>query len=190
MHQAKHNEKHFYKIRSQVFENKAERAAQFLYLNRTCFNGLYRVNKKGQFNVPIGTKSKVIDEAESFSSISGVLAGADIRHSDFENSIDCANFGDFIFVDPPYTVKHNQNGFLKYNEKIFSWDDQVRLRDAIERAANRGASVLLTNAAHDSVIDLYKGLGEINFVKRSSVLAGKSTARGSVDEMIVKIERG
>ena len=186
-HQKLHSETHYYKVRAKIYDCETEKAAQFLYLNRTCFNGLYRVNMNGFFNVPIGTKSKVIDESESFSDISEALSKAEIRHCDFEETIDRAVSGDFVFVDPPYTVKHNLNGFLKYNEKIFSWDDQVRLRDAIVRASKRGAKVLITNAAHTSVVELYEGVGELRFVKRSSVLAGKSSARGSIEELLVAV---
>jgi DNA adenine methylase len=186
-HQKHHAKNYYYEIRAKLFKNEAERSAQFLYLNRTCFNGLYRVNRNGVFNVPIGTKDKIIDESESFAEISAALSGADIVHSDFEEVIEKASEGDFIFVDPPYTVKHNLNGFLKYNEKIFSWDDQVRLRDAIVRAAERGALILLTNAAHASVVELYENVGKLRFVQRSSVLAGKSAARGSVSELIVTV---
>ena len=186
-HQKNHSAIYYYDIRAQYFEEDAERAAQFLYLNRTCFNGLYRVNKNAIFNVPIGTKSKIIDKNENFADISIALSDAEIIHSDFEEVVNRAEQGDFIFVDPPYTVKHNFNGFLKYNEKIFSWDDQIRLRDAIVRAGGRGAMILLTNAAHASVVELYKNVGELRFVKRSSVLAGKSAARGSVNELIVTV---
>lgn len=189
-HQKRHGVSHYYEVRSHYYDCEVERAAQLLYLNRTCFNGLYRVNKKGRFNVPIGTKDKVIDKNENFADISEALSGAELRACDFEETIDRANSGDFVFVDPPYTVKHNFNGFLKYNEKIFSWDDQIRLRDAIVRASKRGAKVLLTNAAHASVAELYDGIGEQRVVKRSSVLAGKSNARGSVEELIVSVGQG
>lgn len=186
-HQEQHCETYYYRVRGQKFASGDARAAQFLYLNRTCFNGLYRVNRNGDFNVPIGTKTKVIDDSENFEAIASILRVAKIEAVDFEQSIDKAEYGDFVFVDPPYTVKHNSNGFLKYNENIFSWCDQVRLRDAIVRAEKRGAKLLLTNAAHESVVDLYRGVGRQNFVKRSSVLAGKSSARGRVDELVVTI---
>lgn len=186
-HHKNHSADYYYHMREKYFKRSTERAAQFIYLNRTCFNGLYRVNKNGTFNVPIGTKTKIIDGREDFYSISEFLSRADIECSDFEITIDSAENDDFIFVDPPYTVKHDLNGFLKYNEKIFSWDDQVRLRDAILRAHKRGAKILLTNAAHASVVKLYEGIGKHRFIQRSSVLAGKSGARGSVRELLVAI---
>ena len=92
---------------------------------------------------------------------------------------------DFIFVDPPYTVAHNYNGFVKYNEVLFSWADQERLKNAVERAANRGAKILITNAAHDSVRELYSDFEQIP-VSRAGVIAGKSSARGKFDELVIR----
>lgn len=85
-----------------------ERAAQFLYLNRTCWNGLYRVNKQGEFNVPIGTKSKVVLETDDFEHTAKVLKGATLRARDFEKTIDQATRGDFVFIDPPYVTAHSR----------------------------------------------------------------------------------
>jgi len=162
-----------------------QKAARFIYLNRTCWNGLYRVNKKGEFNVPIGTKSKVIMESDNFQEISRMLKNMEIYVSDFEVTIDKATSGDFIFIDPPYTVKHNLNGFLKYNETIFSWEDQVRLQKSVKRAINRGVSVLILNADHNSIIDLYKDTGKMIKLERASVIAGDSGARGIYSELAI-----
>ncbi|MCP4319948.1 MAG: hypothetical protein GY789_29200 [Hyphomicrobiales bacterium] len=112
----------------------------------TCWNGLYRVNRKNEFNVPIGTKTNVVLANDDFHGTSRALLGADILCQDFEATLDGTGPNDFVFVDPPYTVKHNFNGFLKYNDKIFSWSDQLRLRDVVLRAVRRGAFVLVTNA--------------------------------------------
>jgi hypothetical protein len=95
--------------------------------------------------------------------------------------------GDFMFVDPPYTVKHNMNGFNKYNEKLFRWEDQIRLRDAIERAAHRGVAIVLTNADHGSVRELYASVLDYAFVSRASVLAGDGSRRGTVTESIFSL---
>lgn len=186
-HQRLHCKDHYYKVRSTQFLLPEQRAAQFIYLNRTCWNGLYRVNLKGEFNVPIGTKSKVLFEREDFAAIADRLNSATILHCDFETSINMAGAGDFVFVDPPYTVKHDLNGFLKYNEQIFGWDDQVRLREAVARASRRGARILVSNAAHASVRELYAGIGETIVLERGSVLSGKPEARGRVNEILVRI---
>ena len=144
----KHSAEFYYDIRGRSPRLIITRAARTLYLNRTCWNGLYRVNKSGHFNVPIGTKTSVIEPNEDFFAHSAALKRARLRVCDFEETIDRAKAGDLIFADPPYTVKHNLNGFLKYNENIFSWDDQVRLRDSLLRAKRRGAAVVTTNADH------------------------------------------
>lgn len=183
-HQDLHSDDYFYEMRANSPSGKVERAARFLYLNRTCWNGLYRVNRKGEFNVPRGTKNSVILDSDDFKALSERLKRTKLTVSDFEASINVAGEGDLLFVDPPYTVKHNNNGFVKYNDKIFSWDDQVRLRDALVRADGRGAMIVMTNANHESVRDLYDGFN-LYALSRQSVLAGLSAGRGATEELLV-----
>jgi DNA adenine methylase len=185
-HAAQHSTDYYYQIRGRLTLDPVLRAARFIYLNRTCWNGLYRVNRKGQFNVPIGTKTAVLLDTDAFDQIGRLLSGAAIERRDFELTINEASEDDFIFVDPPYTVKHNHNGFIKYNENLFSWDDQVRLKDALIRADRRGARILMTNADHHSIRELYQGTFRLEQVTRASVLAGSSAARGKVTELIVR----
>ena len=182
----KHSESFYYQIRSSKPKTALNKAARFIYLNRTCWNGLYRVNKKGEFNVPIGTKTNVILAEDNFEILSGVLQSANIEVCDFEVTINKAEEDDFIFVDPPYTVKHNVNGFVKYNETIFSWNDQIRLKKSISKAVDRGAKVLITNADHKSIKELYKGCGKAYLLSRASIIAGKSEARGIYNELAIK----
>jgi DNA adenine methylase len=182
--QTQHDKDHYYWMRAQQFENPIERAVQFIYLNRTCWNGLYRVNLKGKFNVPIGTKDKVVLDSDDFTATSYLLKNAEICRSDFEVTIDKAGNGDFLFVDPPYTVKHNMNGFVRYNENLFSWEDQKRLMTSLLRAKRRGTYILLTNADHSSIRELFSKLGRYMPVSRHSVLAGKSEKRGSTTEAV------
>ena len=186
-HHRNHSKLYYYKIRQSRPKTPHTRAARFIYLNRTCWNGLYRVNLRGEFNVPLGTKTNVVLDTDDFQSISRALKSADLRVSDFESVIDLAGHKDLVFVDPPYTVKHNLNGFIKYNETLFNWDDQIRLRNCVSRAKKRGARILVTNAYHESVIQLYKGLGQIQRVTRSSVLAADSSKRKRCDELIVVV---
>ena len=184
VHQRLHSDTYYYKLRSSLLETNLERAARFIYLNRTCWNGLYRVNKQGQFNVPRGSKDSVLLDTDTLGLASKCLKKAILQVSDFELSVDEANRGDFLFVDPPYTVKHNHNGFIKYNDKIFSWDDQVRLRDAIFRAKSRGAFIVMTNANHESVRELYKKFQQ-RALQRHSVLSGSVAGRGATEELLV-----
>lgn len=184
-HADKHSAEYYYEIRAKKFKKLVSRAAQFLYLNRTCWNGLYRENSKGQFNVPIGTKQTVIFETDDFPAWSQALKNTRLEHRDFELAINEAEKGDFIFVDPPYTVMHNLNGFVKYNQNIFAWEDQLRLRSALERAYTRGAHFAMTNADHESVRELYNGFGHHKQLRRYSVIAGKSSHRAQSSELLV-----
>lgn len=182
----KHSKDFYYDIRGKSFRSPSKKAAQFIYLNRTCWNGLYRVNLNGMFNVPIGTKQNVILDSDDFEGVSKSLKNTELHALDFQEIIDATAKGDFLFIDPPYTVRHNLNGFVKYNDKLFSWDDQIRLRDCVENAVSRGVKVLLTNADHEDVRELYKGVGEFLHLKRASVISGDTSARGKYSELIVK----
>ena len=184
-YQVKHCSEHYYSIRASDPIHDYERAARFLYLNRTCWNGLYRVNLKGKFNVPIGTKSAVLLPNDDFEAVSSLLKPTTLLNCDFKDTLDLAKEGDFIFVDPPYTVNHNNNGFLKYNEKIFSWDDQVRLSNCLKDAASRGVKFLMTNANHSSISELYKGFDTL-VLERNSIIAGTASMRKKCEELIIR----
>lgn len=188
-HQRQHlnDDAYYYAIRAKSMRKPLTRAAQFLYLNRTCWNGLYRVNLNGIFNVPKGTKTRVVFDEESFDEYAEVLQGAKIKCSDYEKTIAMAKKGDFLFVDPPYTVKHNFNGFAKYNETIFSWADQIRLRASLAAASERGVKILLCNAHHESVLELFSDLGTTHVLNRRSIIAGEPTYRSAVTEIAISI---
>jgi DNA adenine methylase len=182
-----HSDAFYYEMREETFRSKAKEAARFIYLNRTCFNGIYRENLRGFFNVPRGTKDTVVFPDDDFQALAKSLKGAKVVVADFEVALDRVGKNDVAFVDPPYTVKHNNNGFVKYNQKIFSWADQVRLRDAVRRAEQRGAKVLVTNANHASILELYHGMGEARVLSRRSVIASSPRARGGYDELAIAV---
>lgn len=184
LHQENHDTEHYYRVRASKPRTPATKAARMLYLNRTCWNGLYRVNLRGEFNVPIGTKDTVLLDSDNFPALAELLQSSQLECRDFEWSIDQAAEGDFVFVDPPYTVKHNLNGFIKYNETLFAWKDQVRLRDAVDRAVRRGVKVLVLNAAHDSVREIYSSYNQVE-LSRASVLSAKPQLRGIYEELAV-----
>ena len=186
-HAHAHSKAYYYELRAKKLKKPATRAAQFLYLNRTCWNGLYRENLDGQFNVPIGTKQTVIFDSDDFPAWSKALSNCRIKCQDFEDAIEEAKRDDFIFVDPPYTVRHNENGFVKYNQNIFSWEDQIRLRDALKRAVDRGVSFAMTNADHKSIRELYDGLGTVKKLVRYSVIAGQSDFRTPSTELLITV---
>lgn len=185
-HQRHHSKDYYYKMRSYKPRCGIRMAARFIYLNRTCWNGLYRVNLSGKFNVPIGTKSAVVMESDDWLAVAKLLKSAKLVCGDFEKIIDQAVKDDLVFADPPYTVKHNLNGFIKYNDALFSWNDQVRLRDALLRAKQRGARVIVTNAHHASIRELYKNQFSMESVERASVLAGSSAHRGRYEELLIR----
>lgn len=181
--QERHSKEFYYEERSREHSSSHVRAAQFLYLNRTCFNGLYRENLKGQFNVPLGTKTQVSLLDDNFELESKILSRAELRAGDFEAIVaeptECA----LVFLDRPYTTAHNFNGFVKYNQKIFTWDEKT-LMEAIRDAVQRGARVVLTNADHRSVRELYVKLGVPTVVSRPSVTSGSVYSRRATTEAL------
>ena len=185
VHHAKHDTDYYYETRAACPSDAIDRAARMLYLNRTCFNGIWRVNRQGEFNVPVGTKTNVVFDDESFSEIAEALEGTALLVQDFEQTIEMAGKGDVVYADPPYTVAHNENGFLKYNDKIFSWSDQIRLRNALRAALQRGARVLVSNANHNSIQKLYRLFGSRDVVLRHSVIAGAREKRAPTSELLI-----
>ena len=186
IHHRMHSSEYYYQVRNQRPLTPVTKAARFIYLNRTCFNGLYRVNREGVFNVPKGTKDVVIYPDDNFVQISRILRSTELHSCDFSDTISAATEGDFLYIDPPYTVRHNNGNFLKYNERIFSWSDQKRLAECVVQAASRGASILISNADHPCIHELY---GEVFWqrwsVSRFSRIASSSEYRKSTTEAII-----
>ncbi|PYK39401.1 MAG: DNA methyltransferase [Verrucomicrobia bacterium] len=178
----RHSKKFYYGVRAEFPRSAFGRAARFIYLNRVCFNGIYRVNLRGEFNVPLGSKERVKFSRGYLVNVAARLRRANFRTSDFESVIAEATKGDFLYVDPPYTVTHNNNGFLKYNDVLFSWEDQRRLATAVAKAARRGAFVFVSNAYHWSVRELYQPLGNSRRLARYSILSADSDGRRSTRE--------
>ncbi|CBE69941.1 DNA adenine methylase [Candidatus Methylomirabilis oxygeniifera] len=183
--QKQHSKELYYRIRATLPKNALERAVRFIYLNRTCFNGIYRVNRNGDFNVPIGSKTLVEYPEGYLQTLSGCLSKASLQAADFEDTINRAGKDDFVFVDPPYTVMHNNNNFIKYNDRLFLWSDQLRLASAIKRAASRGAKIMLSNADHHSVRELYREFGIHHRINRSSMLAAEASHRCQTTELLI-----
>lgn len=180
-----HSKAFYYSVRSSEPRSPHHRAARFIYLNRTCWNGLYRVNVRGEFNVPIGTKEKVLLNIDDFPECSALLKRAKLVTSDFELIVDSARHGDLVFADPPYVTAHSNNGFLKYNEKLFTWDDQKRLMECLVRAKERGVRIASTNADTPAIRKLYERSFTVSAVTRSSVIASSSSRRGVISELVI-----
>lgn len=185
-----HSKRVYYDTRASEPRTLVGRAVRFLYLNRTCFNGLYRVNRAGQFNVPMGSKTEVAYPPGFLLKVAAALKGATFRAGDFESVVDGTGEGDLLFVDPPYTVMHNNNNFRKYNAHLFSWADQERLAAAVRRAAARGVDVMVSNADHESVRRLYRGFGQHLRLERATVLAASVEHRCGTTELLITRIRG
>jgi DNA adenine methylase len=182
------DKKQYYRVRGARSDDKVQRAAEFIYLNRAGWNGLYRVNSQGAFNVPYGApKSSAIVDGDHLRECAKLLRRkrVSLQPADFDLSLAKCQSGDFAFLDPPYVTGHNNNGFIDYNERLFSWADQVRLARTAVALANRGVHVMVTNANHQGVVDLYKGFEAIE-ITRWSTLAGDKSARGMVTETVLR----
>src|ERR1700682_944422 len=141
-------------IRASCPRSAFDRATRFLYLNRTAFAGMYRTNKSGMFNVPFGEPGRTLDvlwRGARLSRAARALKGTELMACDFEEIVNRAGQGDLVYCDPIYSVVHNDNGFVRYNETVFSWRDQERLCCAAPWARRRGATGLVSNANHTSV---------------------------------------
>lgn len=180
-----HNsEEDYYRVRAASPRTPATKAARFIYLCTLSFNGIYRQNLKGEFNVPYGHKTHLKHcDADHLREVSGHLTDREIIHDDFEGAVRTARAGDFVYFDPPYTVAHGNNGFVKYNAKIFSWDDQKRLARTALRLKELGCHVLVSNADHQSIRKLYPDF-EVHEIERFSVMSASSEFRRPVRECL------
>lgn len=176
----------YYRIRASDPRESAARAARLIYLVKLAFNGIYRVNRStGRFNVPYGnhTERDVFDE-DRLRVASDALRHARIQPGDFSETVARASAGDLVYLDPPYTLAHSNNGFVRYNQRLFSWADQVRLAKCALRLADRGVHVMVSNAPHSSILRLYPGFGRKRLV-RGSQIAANPEFRGSVTELVL-----
>lgn len=180
-----HDEDFYYRIRARSPQTSRSIAARFLYLNRTCWNGLYRVNRDGKFNTPFGRfKNPTICDRDRLRQATRLLRRARLRTGDFETVVAEAKSGDFAYFDPPYITGHQHNGFLKYNAPLFSWADQQRLAQVAKRLADAGVHVLVSNADQPAVVALSTGFNYYR-VTRRSLIGGDVSSRGEVVEALL-----
>jgi DNA adenine methylase len=174
----------YYRLRGSAGKSPVSIAARLIYLNRTCWNGLYRVNSKGEFNTPFGQYSNpTICDPERIRAVARVLRRVEIRIADFAAAVARARGGDFVYFDPPYVTRDTQNSFLHYNSQLFSWSDQERLSSLSKSLATRGVHILVSNTDHPGVVRLYKGFYYYR-VKRRSLIGGQTNSRGTVTEAL------
>ena len=180
----RNDEATYYRVRANNYGKRALRSAQLIYLNRTCWNGLYRVNLSGRFNVPYGHHQRSVFDADHFMQISAALQNIELADGDFFSNVADAKEGDFIYFDPPYITRHSRNGFLKYNRTLFTWEDQERLGLIAVELASRGCNVVISNASYEPILSLYPGFRH-DIVSRSSVLAANPENRQITTEYLI-----
>jgi DNA adenine methylase len=177
----------FYKLRAERFEDLTATyaAARTLFLNRVCFNGLYRVNRDGGFNVPWGRyKKPYVVVREQFAAIRTILAKAEIKLGDFrEVLMESAEAGDFIFLDPPYVPISNSADFKRYTRTQFHDQDHYAMADLVKTLSARGCDILITNSNHPLVHDLYQGY-HIEIVQSKRSVNSNGNGRTGEDVII------
>lgn len=162
-------------------------AARLIYLNKACFNGLYRVNAKGYFNVPSGNKEKVKTfDRDNFIALKKYFSSAKIHISstDFEEVVGSAQKGDFVYFDPPYDVYPNKNGFVDYSKEGFKKEEQERLAKTFKNLNEKGVYVMLSNHNTEFINELYKDFN-IHVVKAKRMINSKADGRGDVEEVLI-----
>ncbi len=166
--------------------SEIDKAVRFIYLNRTAFNGIYRVNSDGNFNVPFGCKAEtVICRPLDFYDCAEKLSASTLIVGDFEEVVGEVGIGDLVYFDPPYTLKHNNNGFRRYNEHLFSWKDQERLAKSAKRVNSLGALTVVSNALHRDIVDLYDPTEfTLLSINRISRVSGSNKGRRQFDEAL------
>lgn len=174
----------YYKIREKQLEDPIQKAARFIYLNQTSFNGIYRVNLRGKYNVPYGFRTKNFLEKEKLIAVSNRLKNTTLSHGDFSKIKNKVREKDLIFLDPPYTVSHNDNGFIKYNQKLFSLKDQERLSKLIDYIKDQGAYYILTNAANKKIDEIFSKRDFRYEKERASLVGGINAERGKIKEYV------
>lgn len=178
---------HYYRVRALRPEalTLPERAARVIYLNKTCYNGLYRENRAGQFNVPFGRyKNPTICDEPNLRAASAVLQGVDIARRRFSTVLDYAQPGDFVYFDPPYHPVSPTANFTTYDRDGFGPDDQRQLRDVFAALADKGVRAMLSNSDMPFVRDLYAGF-HIEQLYAARAVNSKANGRGKVAELLI-----
>lgn len=183
---------YFFKIRNLDRTEKyntlsnVEKAGRFIYLNRTCFNGMYRVNAQGQFNVPFGNyKNPRIVDADNLINCSKLLKNTEIKCADFSEVLNKVKNGDFVYFDPPYVPLSETSSFTSYTKDGFNIDMQFKLREVCDELDSMGVKFMLSNSDTKLVHELYSSY-KINKVFASRAINANANGRGKITEVLVK----
>jgi len=188
----KNTEKYFYQLRDAdrtegyKYWSKVEKASRLIYLNKTCFNGLYRMNSDGHFNVPYGFyKNPNIVDQHNLIACSVLLKKTEIALASFEAVEKKARKGDFVYFDPPYVPLNKTSSFTKYYKDDFDLDAQFALRELCDRLTSKGVFFMLSNSYTETVKDLYKNY-HVKVVKANRAINCKADGRGKINELIIR----
>ena len=173
-------------------EQNVQRAAQFIYLNRTCFNGLYRVNKNGKFNVPVGSyKNPTICDEENLRQLSQLIQNVQFQYGDYSRSMEYVTKNTFVYFDPPYRPLNVTSGFTSYTKEDFNDNNQRELATFYGELNERNAKLMLSNSnpkninKEDTFFDnIYQGFN-INQIQASRMINANSNGRGKISEILV-----
>ncbi|WP_457561119.1 DNA adenine methylase [Caminibacter sp.] len=188
----KHSNEFYYQIRAidreKGYENldNITKAARFIYLNKTCFNGLYRVNKKGYFNVPIGRykNPKILDEENIFD-VSNALKNVIIKNCDYKEVLKYAKKGDFVYFDPPYYPINDTSNFTSYAKDDFLEKEQVELFEVFKNLDEIGCFVLQSNSDTEFINRLYKDF-KVEKIKAKRAINSNAKKRGEITEVLIR----
>lgn len=183
-----HTARFFYSLRSKLPDGMTdvEVAAWMIYLNKTAYNGLYRVNKSGLFNAPFGKyENPKICDAANLRECSSVLKTVSLLCEDFQGVLQYAQSGDFVYFDPPYHPMSKTSNFTAFTPGGFTEDDQIRLRDEALVLKERGVKVLISNSAAPLIYSLYQRGFEVSEVQSTRPINSKASARGPVKELLI-----
>ena len=174
--------------RTEKYQNwsNIQKASRFIYLNRTCFNGMYRVNSKGEFNVPFGhyKNPRILDE-NNLINCSNLLQRTEIKHADFSEILKKVKKGDFVYFDPPYVPLSETSSFTSYTKDGFDMDMQFKLRDVCDELDSMGVKFLLSNSDTKLVNELYENYN-IKKVFASRQINANADGRGKITEVLVR----
>jgi len=192
----KNNKEYFYKIRildrRDDFKSLPEtvRAARIIYLNKTCYNGLFRVNKKGYFNVPFGKyKNPEIINEDNLRAVSEYLRGNNIEilNTDFEEALKGTKKGDFVYLDPPYHPINETSNFTNYTDDGFGQNEQLRLKKVCDDLNEKGCSFLLSNSYTPFIREMYRDYEKYTItVQMPRSINCKASSRGKINEVLIK----
>lgn len=179
---------YYYKVRDELDPNtlsNIEKAARFIFLNKTCWNGLYRVNLKGKFNVPMGDyKNRDIVQEDKLNAITELIKNTAVEVRTFEEVLKHAKKGDFVYFDPPYYPLENKKSFTTYTKGKFLEKEQEKLAEVFRKLDKKGCKVMLSNSDTKFIKDLYKDY-EIKTVKATRRINSKASGRGKINEVVV-----